>query len=118
MESKTRPVNRLALASFACGLLSPLIFLAFVTIGALQETGFYIFTESYRYEGLGRFLMLGLSAMAVLLGYRAKSQIAISNGAYRGATLAYIGRILGYSWGTVMVFVVLRWLLQPDRFVP
>jgi len=73
--------------------------LAFVTIGALQETGFYIFTESYRYEALARLLMLGLSAMAILLGYRAKFQIAISNGVYRGATLAFLGRILGYSCG-------------------
>lgn len=109
--AKPRRLNRLALASFVCGLLSPLIFLGFVTIGALQETGHYIFVESYRYEALARVLMIALSATAVLVGYRGTFQIAVSNGTSRGARLARIGRILGYIWGSVMLFAVLRWLL-------
>ena len=112
MESTVRSFNRLALASFVCGLLSPVIFLVFVAIGTLQETGHYVFVESYRYEAMARILMLSLSVAAVLLAYRAKFQIAINNGIYRGATLAHIGRILGYVWGTVILLAVLRWLLR------
>jgi len=67
MEYTARPLNRLALASFVCGVLSLVIFAVFVTIGALQETGHYIFIETYRYEGLARILMLILSLAAVLL---------------------------------------------------
>lgn len=111
MESTGRSLNRFALASFTCGVLSPLIFATFITIGTLQHIGYYIFVDSYRYEALARVLMLVLSAAAVFLGYRADFQINISNGFYRGARLASIGRTLGYGWGTVMLLVVLRWLL-------
>lgn len=78
-------------------------------IGALQETGHSVFVESYRYERFARLLMLGLSAAAIFLGYRAKVGIQMSNGACRGTTLAQIGRILGYAWGTVMLVAVLLW---------
>jgi len=109
MESRDHSLNRLAVGSFACGLLSPLIFTAFVMIGALQELGYYIFVKSYRYQALARVLMLVLSVAAILLSYRAKFQIAFSNGFYRGATLASAARILGYVWGTVMLLAVLLW---------
>lgn len=111
MQSSARPLNGTALASFSCGVASPLIFVFFVVIGALQEMGHSIFLQSYRYEGLARVLMLVLSVSAIVLGYRAKFQIAISNGGYRGEKLAAVGRVLGYLWGAVMVFVLFHWLL-------
>lgn len=110
-QSSARPLNGTALASITCGVASPLIFLFFVLIGALQELGHSIFLESYRYEPAARVLMLILSVSAVILGYRADFQIAISNGGYRGRKLAAVGRVLGYLWGTVMVFVIFHWLL-------
>ena len=109
MESRDQSINELAVGSFACGLLSPLVFAAFVIIGALQELGYEIFVSSYRYQALARVLMLILSVAAVLLGYRAKFQIAISNGFYRGMTMASFGRIVGYVWGTVMLLAILMW---------
>lgn len=111
MQSPARPLNGTALASVTCGVASPLIFVFFVMIGALQEIGHSIFLESYRYEAAARVLMLILSVSAVVLGYRAKFQIAISNGGYRGEKLAALGRVLGYLWGAVMVFVIFHWLV-------
>src|SRR5215831_6243493 len=109
MDSRNQSVNQLAVGSLACGLLSPFVFASFVIIGALQELGYSIFDKSYRYQTMARVLMLILSVAAVLLGYRAKFQIAISNGSYRGMTMASLGRILGYVWGTVMLLAILLW---------
>lgn len=109
MESRDQSINELAIGSFACGLLSPLVFAAFVIIGALQELGYEIFVSSYRYEASARVLMLVLSVAAVLLGHRAKFQIAASNDFYRGMTLASFGRIVGYAWGTVTLLAILIW---------
>jgi hypothetical protein len=62
MERSGQSINRNALASLICGFLSPLLFAVFVAIGALQEIGYDIFIESYRYEDLARVAMLMLSA--------------------------------------------------------
>jgi hypothetical protein len=106
-----RPVNRLALASCVCAIVSPLIFATFVTVGTLQEMGHSIFLESHRYESIARLLMLVLSGLAVLLAYRAEFQIAISNGLYRGHRLASAGRIVGFGWGAVILIALLLWPL-------
>ena len=107
--SGARPVNRMALASCVCALASPLIFAIFVTIGALQEVGYDISFQGYRYQSILRILMLVLSALAVVLAYRAEVQIAISNGLYRGGRLASIGRIVGFGWGGVILLSILLW---------
>ena len=109
MESRDQSINELAVGSFACALLSPLVFAAFMIIGALHELGYEILVSSYRYERLARVLMLILSVAAVLLGYRAKLQTASSNGFYRGMTMASFGQIVGYAWGTLMLLAIFLW---------
>ena len=104
-----RPLNRMAFASCVCALLSPLIFAAFVIVGALQHIGYDIFLESDRYDPFARPVMFVLSALAVLLAYRAEIQIATGNGLYRGERLASIGRIVGFSWGAVILLAILLW---------
>ena len=108
MESPSHPLNKLAVGSFACALLSPLIFTVFIVVGVLQELG-YVFVDSNRYQSIARVLMLVLSVAAITLSYRAMFQIAISNGFYRGTVLASTARMLGYAWGTVMLLAILLW---------
>jgi len=104
MNSTKRPLNRIAVASFVCGVASPLIFVGFVVVGTLQETGHDIFLNSYRYESLARIAEFLLCVAAVAFGYRADFQMRISNGFYRGKSFATVGRGTGLLWGSVMLF--------------
>ncbi len=54
-----------------------------------------------------RGFMFVLSVLAVFLAYESEREIANSNGLYRGDRLAYIGRTVGFGWGTVILFSIL-----------
>ena len=97
------------MSSFICSIVSPAVLAVFIAIGGMQHVGYLENFDTMRFEPWAKPLMLALCIAAIVLSYRAQSQIALSNGQHSGATLALVGRRVGYCWGAFVVVTILIW---------
>jgi hypothetical protein len=108
LSVQKRRLNPFAICSFVSSLLPLLLFGALFLVGALQNVG-YVDIDTVPFERWMKPIMLIFSAAAIILSYRAESQIVMGNGFYSGATLTSAGRNIGFVVGGLVILTILLW---------